>query len=76
MENITQYLSIENFLFKYPSIYESPYPVLNPYDKPFNDVIATKKEFSNLKLPKTEPITKKGTGSQYLHQKMDYRHCD
>lgn len=73
MENITQYLSIENFLFKYPSINESPYPVLNPYDKPFNDVIATKKEFSNLKLSKIEPITKKGTGSQYMHQKIIVR---
>lgn len=71
MENITQYLSIENFLFKYPNIYESPYSVLNPYnDQSFNDVIATKKEFSNLKLSKTEPITKKGTGVQYKHQKI------
>ena len=71
MENITQYLSIENFLFKYPNIYESPYSVLNPYrDQTFNDVIVTKKEFSNLKLSKTEPITKKGTGVQYRHQKI------
>lgn len=71
MENITQYLSIENFFFKYPNIYESPYSVLNPYDnQKFNDVIATKKEFSNLKLSKTEPITKKGTGVQYKHQKI------
>jgi len=71
MENISQYLSIENFLFKYPSIYESQYPVLNPYsDQSFNNIIATKKEFSNLKLSKTEPITKKGTGIQYKHQKI------
>ena len=71
MENITEYLSIENFLFKYPSIYESPYSVLNPYDdKTFNDIIVTKKEFSNLKLSKTEQITKKGVGTQYKHQKI------
>lgn len=71
MENITQYLSVENFLFKYPSIYDSPYPILNPYaDRSFNNIIATKKEFSNLKLSKTEPINKKGTGIQYRHQKI------
>lgn len=71
MENITQYLSIENFLFKYPSIYDSPYQILNPYNgKSFNDTIVTKKEFSNLKLSNTEPISKKGTGIQYKHQKI------
>jgi superfamily II DNA or RNA helicase len=71
MENIESLLNIETFLSKYPNIYNSEEKILNPYkDKNFNDIIVTKKEFSDLKLPRTENQKKKGSGQQYNHQKI------
>lgn len=62
---------IKNFLPKYPEILRYSDSNLNPYPSgKFNDLIASKKEFSDLKLAKTEAIVKKGTGLQYDHQKI------
>jgi len=78
MEDLSSYLSIDTFLAKYPNIHPVKDPLLDPYeDKNFNDVIVTKKEFADLKLPKTETLDKpqySKTGhaeaTMYNHQKI------
>jgi len=65
------FISLENLLPKYPNIHNTSDDVLNPYgNQKFNDVIVTKKEFADLKLPQVEPQTRKGSGDQYKHQKI------
>jgi len=61
-------MDISDFLPKYPNIQNSSEDVLNPYDDPFNDVIVSKKEFSELKLKRFETI--QGRGEKYNHQKI------
>jgi superfamily II DNA or RNA helicase len=62
---------IKNFLPKYPEILRYSDSILNPYPSgKFNDLIASKKEFSDLKLSQRETIVEKGTGAQYDHQKI------
>jgi hypothetical protein len=71
MEKLESLLTVETFLSKYPNIYNSEESILNPFENQnFNNVIVTKKEFSDLKLPRIEKQKKKGSGEQYNHQKI------
>ena len=64
-------LSVERFIPKYPNIFKFEDPLMNPYQsKDFNDVIVSKKEFAELKLPRVEKLARKGAGEKYNHQKI------
>jgi SNF2 family DNA or RNA helicase len=63
-------MEIENFMPKYPNIFNFDDPLFNPYDEDFADMIVTKKELQTLKLSKTEDGTKLKRGEYYNHQKM------
>ena len=51
-------MNIEDFLPSYPSIQNSEYESLSPYQNNLNDIIFHKKEFYDNKLPKIEYLPK------------------
>lgn len=62
-------MQVLDFLPKYP-LFEND--DINPYTQPFNNVIANKTEFANLKLPRFQESVKKG--ERYKHQKLVSRY--
>jgi len=62
-------MDILNFFPKYPNIYQKPedLDLLNPYSEDFNNVIISKKEFTDLQLEKSEQIQ---IGDKYKHQHL------
>ena len=63
-------MRLEDFLPKYPNIFKDSDAAFNPYgDAEFRDVISSKKEFVDLKLPQVEDLPER-PGEMFNHQKM------
>ena len=63
-------MQLEDFFPKYPNIHKDSFSLYNPYgDQEFRDVITSKKEFADLKLPRVEAVPEK-PGEMFNHQKI------
>lgn len=63
-------MELEDFLPRYPNIQKDPNNIFNPYNnEEFRNVISSKKEFLDLKLPQVETLPD-SPGKLFNHQKM------